>query len=190
MNAEGLCNLALAKLGLSDRIASLAAPVKPLERHFFTIYGHYRDVELRRKRWLFARHTWQITATADVTSDEERPYSYDMPAEMIAPWRDKTTEWLVVGRRFWSVYGPTLFVTGTERVTEDNFDPLFNEVLAGRLAIESADLPGVSDGKKQDMNAWYRDAVATAGAGNAYLHDADDIADDDQFTWLSERARV
>lgn len=189
MNAEGLCNLALAKLGLSDRIASLSAPIKPLEKHFSTIYGHYRDVELRKKRWLFAKRVWTLTASGDPTTDADRPYNYEMPAEMVAPWRDKDTEWIVVGRALWSVYTP-LIVAGTQRVSEASFDPLFDEVLAGRLAIESCDLPGVSDGKRADMKDWYRDALQNAGAGNAYLHEADDIADDAKFDWLTERTQV
>lgn len=184
---EGLCNLALAKLGLADRISSLAAPRLPLERHFSTIYPHYRDVELRRRRWVFAKMTWTLAQIVQDTTDPDRPFVYNLPDEVINPWRDKDTEWLVVGRQLWSGYPVSLVVTGNKRVDPYLFDPLFDEVLVTRLAIESLDKPGVPDSKRQDAKQWYVAAVNDAAAGNAFLHEPDDIADDNKFDWLTAR---
>lgn len=184
---EGLCNLALGKLGLKDRIASLSAPTLPLERHFFTIYNHYRDVELSRHRWLFAKQEYVLSQGAAVSPYSDKPYSYDLPDELLKPWRDKLTEWVLNGRTLFSGYATTITLTGTRRVPETMFDPLFDEVFATRLALESMDVPGVSDTKRADSKQWYAVAIADAKASNAIQQEAPDISDDANFSWLNDR---
>lgn len=188
--AESLCNLALAKLGLRDRVNHLSSPTLPIERHFYTIYPHYRDVELRRYRWVFARKEWTVPQIEGVIADTGLPYSYLVPNDMLAPWRDKNTDWQRIGNELRSGYSGTIKVQGVRRVSEAEFDPLFDEVLACRLALETADYPGVSEAKRADAKDWYKQAVADARQGNAFQRGSDDIQDDDNaFSWLTERAR-
>lgn len=197
---ENLCNLALAKLVQKDRVNTLSAPVYPLERHFALIYPHYRDAELSAHPWLFAQARWKLAQLAETLEEAEQAcnctcscpgmiYVYEKPVDMLKPRRDDCSDWIVLGDRLVSSIPGFLWVEGTKRQTEAAFDPLFSDVLVWRLARETADWPGVTEGKRVEMAQGYRDAITQAQRENAFMRPPRSVEGcDDMFSWLSARA--
>jgi hypothetical protein len=197
---ENLCNLALAKLVQKDRVNTLSAPALPLERHFALIYPHYRDAELSAHPWLFAQARWKLAQLAETLEEAEQAcnctcfcpgmiYVYEKPVDMLKPRRDDCSDWIVLGDRLVSSIPGFLWVEGTKRQTEAAFDPLFSDVLVWRLARETADWPGVTEGKRVEMAQGYRDAITQAQRENAFMRPPRSVEGcDDMFSWLSARA--
>jgi hypothetical protein len=186
---EQHCNLALAKLVHKDRINTLAAPTLPLERHFALIYPHYRDVELAKHPWRFAQSRWKLVQTVGELEETDLPYVYDFADDMLTLRREKRSDWLIQGRTIATAEPDFIWVTGTKRVSEAYFDPLFVDVLVHRLALETCDWPGIPEGKRQLMLAGYQEAERVAGKQNAWLVEPHDTeGDDDQFSWIYARA--
>lgn len=197
---ETLCNLALAKLVQKDRVNTLSAPVYPLERHFALIYPHYRDAELAAHPWLFAQARWKLVQLAETLEQAEQScgcscscpdmiYVYEKPVDMLKPRRDDCSDWVVMGDRLVSSIPSILWIEGTKRQTEAAFDPLFADVMVWRLARETADWPGVTEGKRVEMARGYDDAILRAQRENAFLRPIRSVEGcDDMFSWLSARA--
>jgi len=193
--AETLCNLALAKLVHKDRINSLAAPALPLERHFALIYPHYRDAELSRHPWRFANARWELVQREGTVlelchcSCPGYSYVYDFPGDMLKPKRNDCSDWIVMGRSIVSMTPDAVIVEGTRRVEEALFDPLFCDVMVWRLARETADWPGVTEGKRVEMARGYDEAVTTAQRENAFLREPQTTEGQDTlFSWIAARA--
>ena len=186
-----ICNLAQQKLGATDQIGSLTAPQGSVTRAYALLYPHYRDVELRARRWRFAlAEDVSVPLLGGQTSDESYTYKYGMPANSLRVVRDKYDRYKQVGQELWSKEGPAFLKIDYIRndVETGYFDPHFTEVLACRLAYERCEKATQSNTKKQELNAMWKEAIKVAGQMNAFITGPETYGEDDaQYSWLTER---
>lgn len=179
-------NLGLGKIA-SSQVSRIDPPQSSLERFVAAGYEHWKRSELTKRRWVFAMDDDVALPQVAFTEGAERPYGYDIPADALRPVRNRTTEWKQRRRRIYSAC-EGLKVTLIMNVPEAEFDPLFVEVLACRVALESAEFVTQSNSKVQTAEALYTAAVADAGRANAYVIGPEDYnADDSEFDFLNSR---
>lgn len=169
-SAEGICNLALDKLG-ADPINSLAAPVKPNEKLLSRQYPHWRDNELRRHRWQFSIATRRLTPVGSPTTIgfDAPMYIYQMPNEALRAIRRVDDTWRIAdGRKLYDPSSDFIDVDFVMQRQPGDMDALFQEALACRLAFECCEKITQSNEKKKDCYQLYKDALEEAKRANAY----------------------
>lgn len=184
-----ICNIAQQKLG-EEHIGDIAAPRTATERRYSLLYPHYRDVELRARRWRFAlNEDVLLTLLAGRTDDTDYPFRYGMPANALRLVRDKFDRWKQVGDEVWSGEAGTLKVDVIRSdVAPGRFDSNFTEVLACRLAIEAAPKTKQSAALVERLSAQRIEALRVAGQVNAFIAGPETYGEDDsQYSWLTER---
>ncbi len=181
-----IINLGLSKIA-SSRISRIDPPVSALERFVSEGYEHWKRSELTKRRWVFATEDNYTLTRVDTIDNVDKPYKFQLPVECLRPIRQRRTEWKQRRRFLYSAYD-TLRVSMIMNVDETEFDPLFVEVLACRIALESVEYVTQSNTKKADAEALYRAAVSEAGLANAYVIGPEDIAEDDSdFPFVTSR---
>lgn len=184
--AVQIINLGLSKIA-SSRVSRIDPPVSPLERFVAEGYLHWKRSELTKRRWVFATEANYLLTRVDTLENVEQPYKYQLPVECLRPIRLKRTEWTQRRRFVYSAYD-TLRVSMIMNVDETEFDPLFVEVLASRIALECVEYVTQSNTKKADIEALYRMAVDDAAKANAFVIGPEDVADDDSdFPFITSR---
>lgn len=185
---EGICNLALDKLGATSLINTLIAPVTPNERLFVRIFPQYRDEELQKRVWLCATRIAKLTRTGDPLEGEEQPYGYQLPTDFIRAVRNDGDTWTRRGNMLWSDVDGGLRLEYVARITAGEMDPLLAGVIAARLAIEACEPVTQSNEKKKFADQWYADQVQEAGKVNAFQREAENISDSDEgYSWVTGR---
>lgn len=181
-----IINIGLSKIS-SSRVARIAPPVSPLEAFMASNYPHWKRTELAKRRWVFAMEENYSLTMSDVLTNADKPYKYPLPIDCLRPVRGKRTEWIQRGRFIYSAY-PELNLSFIKNVDEADFDPLFDEVLSCRVAVESVEYVTQSNTKKDIANSLYEQAVSEAGRCNAFVIGNEDIQEtDEEFTWLVGR---
>lgn len=146
-----------------------------------------RDQLLRQHRWNFA-----ITR-AQLAADSTPPVwgytnAFTLPSDCIRPLSimGEPRDWKVEGGKILANYGPPIFIKYIARITDvARFDPLFDECLAARLAMDIA-IP-----LTQDKQLWQLAAeelekkIGEAKFANAIEGTPDDIFTDG--SWLESR---
>lgn len=181
-----IINLGLAKLGAS-RVKRIDPPSTALEVEASEGYLHWKQTELAKRRWTFA--TVHRGALAQVSDAEEGPYKlkYQLPATCMYPIRESHSEWLKRGRYLFSNV-EALKIDYVELVEEVDFDPLFVEVLASRIALEMAEYVTQSNTKKETAAQQYANAVKAAGKMNAFSIGPEDYtAGDEDYSFITAR---
>lgn len=181
-----IINLGLSKIA-SSRIARIQPPGTQLEAFMAVNYQSWKRHELSRRRWVFATEDDYLLTLNEVVAGIEQPYKYNMPIDCLRPIRDTRTEWKQRGKHIYSAYD-TLRIHYIRNAKEDEFDPLFEEVLACKIAKESAEYVTQSSTKRQLAEAAYEAAVADAGKNNAFVIGPELVGQDDAaFSWVSNR---
>jgi hypothetical protein len=179
-------NLGLAKLSAS-RIQSITPPRSALEIHCKENYPAWKRSELAKRRWVFALVDNYAMTLGTTTPGVDRPYQFALPPNCLRPVRQRYTEWVQRGRFLYSAYN-VLTIEYISDVPESDFDPLFVDVLAWRIAIECVEMVTQSNTKKADASTGYKDARNEAGRANAFVIGSEDIAVDDyNFPFVSAR---
>jgi hypothetical protein len=181
-----IINLGLSKIG-SSRISRIDPPQSSLERFCSDGYPHWKRTEISKRRWTFATEYRYALALTDTLLDDERPYVYQLPTDCVRIIRESRSEWV---QRKRSIYSGQegLRVNYLANVPETEFDPLFAECLACRVAQECVEYVTQSNTKKADTNVLYKDALAAAAQANAFVIGPEDIgADDEDFPFLTGR---
>lgn len=181
-----IINLGLGKLGQSQ-IFAIAPARSPLEIHCKAGWPVWSNTELAKHRWVFATIQRHPLALIGELAGEDRPYVYELPAWALRPWRTKYSEWVQVGRTIESAESG-LRIDIIRETDTANFDPLFVDVLACRVAIECVEFKTQSNTKKADLREEYRETVNIAKKANAFVVGPEDIqADDNDFEFLRGR---
>lgn len=182
-----IINLGLSKIA-SNRVARIDPAQTPLEAFMASNYKHWKRTELAKRRWVFATEEhYKLTLESSRTDGVDKPHKFALPIDCLRPIRNKTTEWVQRGRYIYSAYNE-LYIDYIRNASEDEFDPLFDEVLASKVAYESAEYVTQSNAKKELAKAQYDDAIRVAGQCNAFVIGPEDIqADDNDFEWLAGR---
>lgn len=183
-----IINLGLSKLAQS-RVLTISPPRTPLEVYMSGNYPQWKREELTKHRWVCALEENYALTLNETLEDVCQPYKFLMPIDCLRPIRTKYSEWKQRGRYIYSAQ-LTLAVDYIRNIPESEFDPLLNEVLACKIAFESAQYVTSSNTKKADMLDGYKTAIATAKQCNAFVVGPEDIAsDDNDYSWVSERYR-
>lgn len=178
-------NLGLAKLSASRVVND--PPRTPLEIHCNEGYNAWKTQELTKRRWVFALEDDVALTQEAVISGAEQPYKYAIPTDCLRPIRQRYTEWKQRGRYIYSADN-LLKIQYIKNKAESEFDPLFVDVLAWRVAIECVEMVTQSSSKKAECAQGYKDARAIAGQMNAFIIGPEDIAvDDDDFPFVNAR---
>lgn len=196
-----ILNLGLGKIA-SNRIKQITPPITPLEQFCSTGYTQWKQSELTKHRWVFATvdcyNLTQINippvVVPPVSPDPDfvpnpqgvrRPYQFQLPNDCLRPLRGKQSEWVQRGRTIWSGY-QCLKIDYVKNVLEDQFDPLFVDVLAGRVAQETVEFVTQSNTKSQKADMVYDGAVTAAAKVNAFVIGPESMEDNDEaFDWVA-----
>lgn len=189
MDAKSIINLGLGKLG-SYSVNSIAPAVTPLEKKVAAGYPQWRDSEITKNRWVFARLYAVLTAggASATMGTSDRPNGFAKPNDALRVLREKGAKWEQRGAYLYT-YDSTLTIPYVARVVEAEFDPLFVDTLAARVAVEMCEGVTQSNLKKQDAQAQYTQTIRVARAANAITLGSDDSMTelDDDDDWLTAR---
>jgi hypothetical protein len=160
----------------------------PNARSIKNSYDSIRDAELRRYDWSFAIKRASIAAdTSDTLWGDWNRYA--LPNDFLKLIRDDESgtrvDWRIEGRYIVTADAAPLDIRYVARITDPNqYDPMFLEAFALQLAHDSCQEITQSNGKKQQIKADYKEAIAEARRVGAIEKPSQISADDD---WLSAR---
>lgn len=182
-----LINGGLSKIA-QNRVNRIDPATTSLEAFMASNYPHWKRTELTKRRWVFAyEEHYKLTLESTRTDGVDKPYKFALPIDCLRPVRTKTTEWVQRGRFVYSGCNE-LYIDYIRNAAEEEFDPLFDEVLMCRIALDSAEYVTQSNAKKEMAKALYDEAVSLAGQANAFVIGPEDIQEDDNdYSWLSAR---
>lgn len=177
-----IINMGLSRVG-ETQIRQIDPPRSSLERHCAVNFAQWQRSEITKRRWVFAtRFDYPMTLTETLTG-VDRPYVFDMPTEMLRPLRENRVTWQQEGRRIRSWY-ETLNVTAVFNVPTSQYDPLFVDVLAMRVVLDSVEYLTQSNTKKEDALVLYNTAVSEAGRMNAFVRGPTFVDDDSAYDFI------
>lgn len=181
-----IVNIGLSKIA-SSRVSRLDPPQSSLERFIAAGYDHWKRSELAKRRWVFATEAHYALAKVETLEGADRPYKYSLPVDCLRPVRLKRTEWQQRRRYIYSAED-NLKISYIANVDETEFDPLFVEVFASRVALEAVEYATQSNTKKSDIKTLYDMAVADAAKANAFVIGPEDVvSDDEDFDFITAR---
>lgn len=187
-----IANRALTKLG--DQRILLLSDDNNAARTLNSMFDDVRDAEIRRHRWKFALKRDQLSALVAAPSWGFQ-FQYPLPTDFLG--LVQVNEYYMrtglTYKRPWSVeagniltdFPAPLKIRYMARI--DNpalYDPLFVEVLACKLAMESAEALTQSSGKKQAAMEEYKFALSEALRQDAIENPPDELP---QGSWLDSR---
>lgn len=187
-----IVNRALVKLGEST-VLLLTDNVKQA-RTMAAIFDDTRDAELRANRWKFAIKRAQLSALVDAPQFGYS-YQYELPDDYLAlvqvgefyvrTGMKQRAPWSIEGRRLLTDQAAPLAIRYVSRVTDTSqFDALFVDSLACRLAMEACEALTQSDTKFQRVAAMRAEALKQALRVDAIENPPDELPDG---TWLESR---
>lgn len=182
----GIINLGLGKFA-SVRIRRLDPANTDLEVLCKEGYPQWRGSELSKRRWVFATIFNYKLVASNYDSEAEFPYTFNLPNDCLRPIREKGTTWQQ-SKRTLLAKDSELTLDYVRNAKEDEFDPLFVDVLAVRCAIECS--PSVTEqrAKKIDLAVEYDRAVAEASRNNAFVIGPESVnGDDAHYPFLTAR---
>lgn len=184
-----ICNTALQKIG-AGRITSISQDTNPA-RVLNALFDIVRQSELRQHPWSFA-----ITRTS-IAADAEEPefgkaYSYTLPAlclRVLPPYPEMNLadlDWEIEGRQIYTDETAPLYLRYIQDVTDTaQWDALFVDAFATKLAFEACEELTQSNSKKEGLRTDYDQAIKRAKRTNAIERTAQVPPDD---SWVTVRA--
>lgn len=189
-----IVNLALDVIA-EDPITSIETPTGSLASRMARQYSHQRDALIQSYNWTFARE--RTTLTPDGT---DPPFGYEsrfrLPSDCLRflgifnkrePQHNYTSDRTSFKRegRFVLADGDTLDIFYLKRVTNvGEFDPLFVNALAGRLAVAVSYKSSVSKALRQQAAGLAESAIKQARRTHAIEDMPEEIVASD---WLDAR---
>lgn len=181
-----IINLGVSKIA-SNRIKRIDPPSTAVEEFMAAGYPQWKRSELAKRRWVFALVDDYSLTVSETLTGVDKPYKYALPIDCLRPVRLKRTEWKQRGRFIHSAYD-TLKLSYVKNAAEAEFDVLFIDVLAARVALESVEYITQSNTKKEHAQSLYNMAVMEAAKANAFVTGPEDIQEDDEvFDWMVSR---
>lgn len=193
-----LANLALQKLGTSERITSIEQD-HPLARSVNVCYEMLRDRELRANIWGFAKKRIVLAPSATAPAFDFS-YAFPLPSDylrLLSPnisgvWGANArndVDWTIENHQdvpsIMTNDGDALKVVYIARITDPTqFDALFDEALACKIAWHLAEEITQSNSKKADALQEYRLTISEARKINAIEKPPAEPPED---TWITAR---
>lgn len=187
-----IANRALAKLG-DDRLLLLTDDTKAA-RTLNGMFDEVRDAELRRYRWKFALKRDALVALS-AAPPWGYAYQYPLPSDYLAMAQvndfyvrtgtPNAPPYQIEGGRILTNYEAPLKVRYVARIENTGlYDPLFVELLACKLAMESCETLTQSETKFTRCAQQYKDALHEAIRQDAVEKAPDELP---QGSWLDAR---
>ena len=172
MSDVSICNLALQKLG-AQRIVSLSDENKNA-RAVNACYEHERDLELRTHLWSFAKKRIAL-APSSVAPAFDFSYAFPLPTDYIAWIPDPTIslDWSIESHEgalsILTNDGSVIYLRYIAKIEDtEQFDPLFQEALACRIAWQCCEEITQSNSKQAKITDDYTQAIRLAKRRNAF----------------------
>lgn len=166
-----VANLALQKLGATE-IVSMDEDTRE-RRAISRCYTMLRDRELRAHNWNFSIKR-KILAPSSVAPLFEFAKAFPLPADCLRPLPpsrdvDWTIEYHEGSKHILTNEGTVIYLRYVSRITDETqFDPLFADMLACKIAWHCCEEITQSNQKKADIEREYKDAKAEAKRTNAF----------------------
>lgn len=183
-----IVNVGLGRIA-QTHISSLDPPRTSVERFISVSYDIWKHSELAAHPWIFAEVVDFAAAKVSEGHDAPYPYRYQVPADCLRLRRTEPDQWQRAAEGLlWSGVD-NLKITYLRNVPEEDFDPLFVDVMAWRVARETVEYITQSNSKKADTDSGYRRAIADARRGNAFVRGPEPYAGDldASFTFVHAR---
>lgn len=168
---ETIANRALQKIGVT-RISSLTEGSKNADEVNFC-FDFLKDAELRANFWTFAIQRAALAADTE-TPISGRAYQYSLPGNFLrmAPedpsFMADRREYLIEGRKIITDLAAPLYIRYVRNdVPEDEFDAMFADALAMRIAMEIAEPLTQSSSKREAAEQAYKYFIDLAKKTNA-----------------------
>jgi hypothetical protein len=185
-------NRALIKLGEAT-VLSVNDNLKPA-RTLLSIYDATRDAELRAHNWNFAIKRTRLSALV-ATPDWGWDLQYELPSDFLRLVQvnefyvrtgiKQTTPFSLEGNRILTNLQAPLAIRYVARITDTTqFDALFVDALACKLAMEACETLTQSAGKLQAVAAQYNDAIKRAVFADSIENPPDELS---WGSWLQSR---
>lgn len=159
-----ICNLALAGVGRGAVITSMDE-ASQAARACKLRYPYARDAVLRAYDWNFAAKRASL-AKNTVAPAFEYANAFDLPADCLqvrSVYEGESEMWVVEGRQIITDMGSPIKIKYTGLVTNSaNFDPLFVETLAARIASDICVILTESVSRAQELWDVYRARLVEA----------------------------
>jgi hypothetical protein len=162
-----ICNLGLSRLG-SKPITTLLED-SPAGRACNRIYERVKNAELRAYAWNFAKSRASIAASSEAPAFGFA-YKYQVPADFLRllPDRD-VSDWCIEGRYILTNDNSPLEIKYIQKVNDENqFDEMFIDHLANRIARDLAEPLTQSNSKVATAEAKYKASQAVARKMNSF----------------------
>lgn len=177
--------MALVKIG-EKRIttAGFATPTNERERLCAEHYERIRDAELRKNVWNFAIKRAVLSEDADAPTGEDYDVRYALPADSLRMVEIfETKDFRIESGFILTNVGDTLNVRYVRRVTVVNdMDPLFQDALASRIALELCDRLTGKRSKRQEVIGEYQAFMLQAANVDAIEEPAREQPESDLIT--------
>ena len=166
-----VANLALQKLGAAE-IVSMDEDTRE-RRAISRCYTMLRDRELRAHNWNFSIRR-KVLAPSSVAPLFEFAKAFPLPSDCLRPLPpsrdvDWTIEYHEGSKHILTNEGTVIYLRYVSRVTDETqFDPLFADMLACKIAWHCCEEITQSNQKKADIEKEYKDAKAEAKRMNAF----------------------
>jgi len=181
-----ICNMALAEIGRGAQITALGE-ASQAARACKLRYPYARDACLRAYDWNFATRRAELAKNA-ITPAFEYANAYDLPADCLlvrSVFDGDAEKWVVEGRQILTDMGDPIFIKYTALVTETgDFDPLFVEALAARVASDIAVQLSESVSRSQGLWQVYQAKLVEARRRDAQEGQPDQLP---RGSWIDAR---
>jgi len=185
----GILNIGLSKIG-ATHVRQIERPSSSLERHCATNWPHWLRSELAKHRWVFATKQVTLVRTPTDPPREDFPNSFLIPTSVVRVIRGADcTTWQQEGRLIVAEEEELTIAAIVETSTAE-FDPLFVEALACRVAKESAEYITQSNTKKADAQQMYDMAISDARKYNAFVRGPETFVSIDDYDFLTDRYQM
>ena len=135
-SALDICNAALSKIGEAP-LDALIANESTASRLCVLHYHPARRETLCMARWTFAATQTTLDSVSAQAPNSLTPYQFTLPADCLRVLDVECSEWKMQGRRIHASCAPLPLSYIADIENADQFDPLFMDALATRLATKA-----------------------------------------------------
>lgn len=136
-SALDICNAALSKIGEAP-LDALIANESTASRLCVLHYHPARRETLCMARWTFATTTATLDTASAQSPGSLTPYQFTLPKDCLRVLDVECADWKMQGRRIHASRIPLRMSYTADMEDADQFDPLFRDALATRLAEKLA----------------------------------------------------
>lgn len=183
-----IVNIGLSKIGAA-RIRRMDGARTSAEVFCATNYPHWVISELAKHRWVFASSQLTLVQYERDENDPQTSNIFSLPTNVVRVIREPHNTWKQEGRTIRSDQ-EMLNLDVVLNVDTYQFDPLFVEVLACRVAKESAEYLTQSNTKKATAESSYDKAISDARKYNGFVRGPERVVEDRDYSFLTERYRL